>query len=420
MSCSSRSAVTAMFILLSEWARRCAARGHRVTFLINEYFGPLVRGLGFEMVPLGEAHLFEEAMREPDLWHPKRAFGVVARGIIEHIQLAYPRIVELCGQGEGEGEGEIVAVGGSLAFSVRLAQEKLGIPAVTVHLQPGVLHSDEATPTYPGLGSMRWWPRWFKRAVFNLVFARAVDPHIAPGLNAFRAGLGLPPVQDVLRRWIHSPERVIGFFPAWFGPPQPDWPPNLKLVGFPLYDERDATPLPDELARFLDEGPPPIAFTPGSANIHGRPFFEAAMDACVRLGRRGLLLTRHPEQLPGGSFPEGVRHVPYAPFGLLLPRVAALVHHGGIGTSAQGMAAAVPQLVMPLGHDQFDNAARMQRLGVARTLLPRHFQGPVVARELDRLLKAPRDRGVLRVRRRSLHRRPGAGGGGVRGDREAC
>ncbi len=360
-------------------AQALRGRGHRVTFLINEHFGPLVRGLGFEMAPIGEADVFEEGLRDPDLWHPTKAFPVVIRSVLEHARIAYPLIEELYVP------GETVAAGGSLAFSMRLAQETLGLPAATVHLQPGILHSDHEPPVYPGFETPRWWPRWFKRPFFNLIFARVVDPNVAPGLNALRAELGLPPVRDVLRTWSHSPSRILGFFPSWFAPIQPDWPPQTRLVGFPLYDERDATPMPPELDGYLEAGPPPIAFTPGSANIHGRPFFEAAIDACRLLGRRGLLLTRHPEQIPA-ELPEGVRHVSYAPFSQLLPRVSALVHHGGIGTAAQGMASGIPQLVMPLGHDQYDNAARMRRLGVARSLLPGRFRGPAVAAALRELL----------------------------------
>ncbi|HEX8202711.1 MAG TPA: glycosyltransferase [Isosphaeraceae bacterium] len=363
-------------------AQALRARGHRVTFLLNEFFGPLVRRLGFEQVPIGAAALFEEAMRHPDLWHPRRAFGVVAGAALEHARLAVPMIAERFTP------GQTVAVGGSLAFSVRLAQETLGIPAATVHLQPGILHSNHETPAYPGFETPGWWPRWLKRAFFDQIFARAVDPHVVPGLNALRAELGLPPVRDAMRTWLHAPRRVLGFFPRWFGPPQPDWPPNVTLVGFPLYDERDTTPLPDDLDAFLAAGTPPIAFTPGSANVQGRPFFEAAVAACARLGRRGLLLTRFPEQLPP-DLPAGIRHVAFAPFSLLLPRVAALVHHGGVGTAAQGMAAAVPQLVMPLGHDQYDNAARMRRLGVGLALLPKRFRGPAVASALRALIESP-------------------------------
>ena len=79
-------------------------------------------------------------------------------------------------------------------------------------------------------------------------------------------------------------------------------------------------------------------------------------------------------------------HAEYAPFSALLPRVAALVHHGGIGTCAQALAAGRPQLVMPMGFDQPDNAARLARLRVASALPPKRFTGASVARELDTLL----------------------------------
>jgi UDP:flavonoid glycosyltransferase YjiC (YdhE family) len=70
----------------------------------------------------------------------------------------------------------------------------------------------------------------------------------------------------------------------------------------------------------------------------------------------------------------------------VLPRCAALVSHAGIGTLAQGLAAGVPQLTMPMGFDQPDNATRLQRLGVARWLVPARFDGERVATELAGLL----------------------------------
>ncbi|HLL88375.1 MAG TPA: nucleotide disphospho-sugar-binding domain-containing protein, partial [Tepidisphaeraceae bacterium] len=114
---------------------------------------------------------------------------------------------------------------------------------------------------------------------------------------------------------------------------------------------------------------------------------------CRRLGRRGLLLTRFAEQVPT-DLPPGVIHVPFAPFSQLLPRCAALVHHGGIGTTSQGLAAGVPQLVMPMSHDQPDNALRVMRLGVGDALAPRWFTGRRVAARLGALL------GSADVRRR--------------------
>ena len=130
-------------------------------------------------------------------------------------------------------------------------------------------------------------------------------------------------------------------FPEWFAPPQPDWPNNLVQTGFPLWDERTDAGLAPEVKEFLDAGEPPIVFTPGSANIFGKRFFGAAIEACQRLGHRGILLTRFPEQIPD-RLPSGVRHFDYIPFSLLPPKAAALVHHGGIGTTAQALAAGSP------------------------------------------------------------------------------
>ncbi|HQY89873.1 MAG TPA: hypothetical protein PK402_14565, partial [Tepidisphaeraceae bacterium] len=125
--------------------------------------------------------------------------------------------------------------------------------------------------------------------------------------------------------------------------------------------------------------------SPGTAMKFAERFFSTATNACVNLNRRGVLLTRHAEQIPA-SLPASVRHVSYAPFGALLPRVGALVHHGGIGTTAQALRAACPQLVTPLSHDQFDNGYRCKRLGVADVVDQSHFKEPRVTQALRRLI----------------------------------
>ena len=102
------------------------------------------------------------------------------------------------------------------------------------------------------------------------------------------------------------------------------------------------------LGRFLAPyGDPPVVLVAGSGNRQATRFFSAAVEACHRLGCRGMLLTRYAEQCPQ-RLPPGVRHFDYAPLSHVLPRPAALVHHGGIGTAAQGLASGRPQLVMPM------------------------------------------------------------------------
>ncbi len=168
--------------------------------------------------------------------------------------------------------------------------------------------------------------------------------------------MGLAPAKHILGSWAHSPDKTIGLFPEWFASPQPDWPQNAKLAGFVLHSDGPGT-LPPQLVDFLDAGAPPIIFTPGTEMKHAHDFFATSVQALAQLGRRGILVSRHTEHLPP-SLPEGVISFPYIPFDAALPRAAAIVHHGGIGTTAQAIAAGIPQVVRPMAHDQPDNAAR--------------------------------------------------------------
>ena len=260
---------------------------------------------------------------------------------------------------------------------------------MSVHLSPVILRSIDEAPRLPGVFVHRG-PRWFRRLQWNLADRLLIDPFIGRWLNPFRASLGLPPARGLFRDWIHSPLLTLGLFPDWFARPQPEWPVQLRLTGFPLYSEEGVSDADARFVEWLEQGTAPILFTPGSANLHGSEFFTAAADACRRLGRRGLLLTRFPDQIPS-ALPDGVRHVEFVPFRWLVPRSAALVHHGGIGTLSQGLAGGVPQVVMPMGFDQFDNAARIERLGVGLALARKAFRGPALAGLLGKLLS---DQGV--------------------------
>jgi rhamnosyltransferase subunit B len=112
------------------------------------------------------------------------------------------------------------------------------------------------------------------------------------------------------------------------------------------------------------------------------------VEACGRLGRRGLLMTKYADQLPA-KLPPAVRHFGFVPLSRLLPHTAALVHHGGIGSCAQGLASGVPQLVRPMAFDQFDNSRRLAALGVAEEISVKAFRGPAIAASLERLLASP-------------------------------
>ena len=215
-----------------------------------------------------------------------------------------------------------------------------------------------------------------------------IDPIVKPKLNRYRKELGLSPASRIFHEWIHSPALTVCAFPQWFAAPQPDWPISIRQTTFPLFDDVFANALHDETQQFLEQGSPPVVFTPGTANKFAAKFFEEGAKACQISGRRGLFLTQYPEQLPS-ALPNGVQHCSYVPLSLLLPHCTTLVHHGGIGTCAQALKARIPQIIQPLNFDQFDNGERIIRLGVGQTISPRDYCATNIAKSLDDLLHSP-------------------------------
>jgi len=359
--------------------RALAARGHEVIVATSEPFEGAVTRAGLAFHATASSDTFDEVSRHPDLWHPRKGLQLLFREIAAHLRVGYADLERL------HVPGRTVLVGHALSLPNRVFEEVHGVPCATLHLAPSIFRSDYLQPAFaPGRDGSAW-PRWLKRAFWWALDRMMLDPSIVPALNAWRRELGLAPVHRIFRDWIHSPRLVIGLFPDWFAPVQPDWPAALRLTGFPLYDEADQHGVSEALSRFLHAGPPPVVCTPGSANRAADAFFRGMVGACDRLGRRLLLLTRYPEQVP--PLPPTARHEAYVPLSALLPRAAALVHHGGIGTLAQGLAAGVPQLTMPMAFDQPDNATRLERLGVGAWVRPKAFTPDRVADALGPLLE---------------------------------
>ncbi|MDQ3814086.1 MAG: glycosyltransferase, partial [Armatimonadota bacterium] len=202
-----------------------------------------------------------------------------------------------------------------------------------------------------------------------------------------RAELSLPRGPNPLFDGQHSSALVLALFSSVLGEPQPDWPPQTRVTGFCFYDKKDETSIAPELAKFLDSGPPPIVFTLGSSAVFdARNFYRDSAEAARRLGRRAVLLIGKEENLPPEPLPEAIVAFDYAPYSEILPRTAAIVHQGGVGTTGQALRAGKPMLVMPFSHDQPDNAARITRLGVGRTLPRYRYNATRAAAELSKLL----------------------------------
>jgi rhamnosyltransferase subunit B len=361
-------------------AQLMARRGHDVVVVAHAGMAAAPAHAGLRTVAVGSVADHDAIVANPDLWHPDRAFDLLASTFAARAREVIPAIrAEVV-------PGNTVLVAAAIAVGARILAEADGLPLITVQLQPSVFMSEDDRPLLDQrLRFLEKWPGWAWRGVFSLLH-KIIDSKLAGPINAVRAELGLhTPVRGIMRDWWMSPQRVLALFPDWYAPRRADWPAQTVLTRFPLYDG-DA-PLDPSAEEFLNAGPPPILFTPGSANMWGKAFFEAAAAACERLGRRGMLVSGYAEHFPA-ALPQGVRRFDRLPFSRVFPRCAAIVHHGGVGTAAQGLAAGVPQLIMPMAHDQPDQAQRLQRLGVGDYLLPKHFTADAVAAKLENLLSS--------------------------------
>ncbi|MGP0064217.1 MAG: glycosyltransferase [Isosphaeraceae bacterium] len=335
------------------------ARGHRVTLVTNEQSRALATELGLDFRALLSEEEARGPLADPDFWHPIKGGPIAARWVAPYIHRQYALLDEL------SSDADSVLVASPGVVSARLVQETRGRPLATLILQPGLIPSVDAPPAMPGFTLPRRAPRWAGDLYWRLVDlagAWVVGRH----LNRVRATLGLEPVRRFFPWW-NSPDLIIGMFPESYGPPQGDWPTQITLTGFPMCDGRPGGDLPPEILRFCLDGDPPVAFTFGTGMMHAADQFRKALEVCRVLGKRGIFLTRYGHQLPT-PLPPSVQTCEFAPFLRLFPLCAAVVHHGGIGTVAKALTTGTPQLILPMGFDQFDNAARVRRLGAGVSL----------------------------------------------------
>jgi UDP:flavonoid glycosyltransferase YjiC (YdhE family) len=185
-----------------------------------------------------------------------------------------------------------------------------------------------------------------------------------------------------------SPGRGLGVWPEWFAGTDPDALLPVTHAGFIENAAAETGELPADLLSFLEEGEPPVLVTHATTRPELGGYFESAVEGCRLAGMRCVVVTTQTDLLPA-SLPEGVRHYERLPFADFMPRTKAVIHHGGIGTAVQALAAGVPQLILPFRHDRPDNAERLKRCGVAEWLPPVFWRAESVADSLRALTTSP-------------------------------
>jgi rhamnosyltransferase subunit B len=369
-------------------ARELASRGHRPLIATFEEYRENVESAGIAFAPMrpdmtrfGNKSAIMEKLIDP--WRGPEF--MVREMFMPHVRESYADLARAC-------DGADLLVTHPLTFAGPLLAQKEGLPWASTALSPMTMFSAHDPSLFPAAAWMLW-VRKLGVTPYQWAFKlpRAMVRRWEQPLREFRAELGLP-TTDALAEFEgqFSPLLHLALFSRMLAPPQPDWPANTVVCGFPRYDGT----APDagkaaELESFLAEGEAPIVFGLGSSAVMvAGEFWQAAMEAAATLQRRAILLTGIPPEFPA-IVPGTIKVFDYLPYSAVFPHAAAVVHSGGIGTLAQALVAGQPQLIVPVAFDQPDNARRTVALGVARSLPFTRATADAMTKELAALLSNP-------------------------------
>lgn len=343
--------------------------GHHVRLLTHQSYAPVAAILGLDFWPV-QGNV-QEAMQDPDLRKVIETGNIIK--INQHTaKLVQEAALEWAQVGVQAAQGMQLLLAGIGGLSLaRNLEEKLHIPLIEAHVVP--FHPTTAFPgaLFPASGGNSF-------GAFNLLTHHVVKQVMWQG---FRAGdqkvrqavLGLPASPFWGPRKVNhrvQPPVIHGISPSVLPRPR-DWPAHVHMAGYWLLDpQRDWQP-PEDLKRFLDAGEKPFYIGFGSmGNRDPEATAELVLGALQRTGQRAVLLKGWGGMFKGQA-PDHVFFSDAIPHTWLFPRMRAVVHHGGAGTTAAGLRAGVPNAVVPFFGDQPFWGHRVQQLGVGPAPMPR-------------------------------------------------
>jgi UDP:flavonoid glycosyltransferase YjiC (YdhE family) len=325
-----------------------AARGHRVTILANEHWHDQVAacGAGFAAI----------APRDP----PQSGRDNLAffhSNVVPSFHESFRYIEQRVARGS-----RVVVLFKAGMLGAQCAAEKLGLRHIKVALQPSAIRS-VLRPAWPltKLAQGRWGA--LARSTLIPLIYRTTEllGRYRRVTNAYRRAHGLRPIG--LGETNRTEDVMLLLCPRWFAMPQSDWPPNCRFAGFAFTPGGELDP---ELREFIAARGPPLVFTPGTGVTDTQSFFRMASEVCRALAAPGIFLSA---EMHDQWLAENILCRRFVDLGALLPRARLLLHHGGIGTTAQALRAGIPQIVMPKAFDQPDNAMRIAALRLGGVVL---------------------------------------------------
>lgn len=372
--------------------------GHQPVVATAEVYRSKVEAEGIAFAPVRPdiGDMAEDKAFLQKIWHPQRGTEFLIRDyIMPAVKDSFEDLSQAC-------KGADLLLTHAAAYAGPVVGEYLKMRWLSVVLQPAAFLSRYDPPVLP---PAPWLPQLKKLGNFAvsavLHLGRLRTNAWAKPVADLRKKLGLRPAGNPMFEGQFSPFGTLAWFSESYASAQLDWPARTVITGFPFYDQLGAGfqrwtgSLSDDtlaLQRFLAEGHAPVLFTLGSSAVmEPGSFYRESFRAAQALGIRAILLAGamtaadFPQPLP-----ESIYIASYAPYSQVMPQCSALVHQGGIGTTAQALRAGRPMIVVPWAHDQPDNAARVQRLGSGKSIPRNQYTEQSAARTLQDLLSDSR------------------------------
>ncbi len=343
-------------------AKALQGMGRKVTLIGSVYHEILIKQADIPFKGIGTRESYLKVINNPGLWDARTGFSVLMQDYAKHLIELQQLFAALPAE-----PYVIICHPFTTPAADLMRASQPNTKVVGAYLAPSNLRSLYDPLVVGPYTIPTWLPLSIRKAFWRLVDYQLVDPIAMNEVNVARSIVGLLPIQHFIDHMQAVPDLTLTFFPAWFAKSQADWPQPLLIGNFPLYEPNVNQALSPELITFLQKSEAPILFTPGSGNLHAAEYFKIALQAVKRLNKRAIFLTAHQAQLPE-NLPPTVLWQSYIPLRALLSQVAMIIHHGGIGTTAEALNAGIPQLIVPFAWDQFDNAARIKALAVGDTV----------------------------------------------------
>ncbi len=346
--------------------------GFKVTFLSNEYFKSAIEEQNVCFVPTGSVEQYLRG-NNPEAWLPNsNNMDNFEYYHAPSFEPAFTYVTRVYAS-----NSNLLVVSHTSNNGAAVAATTLGIPLVNFTISPNAIFSFINPPApfcwrYPS-----WYPKFLKRHLLKRVHKESFNKFYGGSATLeyieTRKRLGVPLAYNSACK----PILQLCFFPEWFGMREKDWPDDLKLVGFPLFDSVN-TLARKQIDDFISVHGSPIVFAAGTGITEAADFFKEGRAICEQLNIPGLFIggaaSRH--FLAGSSF---CTAIDYIDFNYALPKCLLIVHHGGIGTLAQAIKAGIPQIIRPLLYDQPDNGLRIEKLSLGYSIVPSLFSAEKVA-----------------------------------------